>query len=72
MKDSWHSQGWKNLAAAVLMQALNDVSAGPLRRRIEAYNWVNGRTESIISFELCCGLLGLKPAAVRLSIHERA
>ena len=49
------------LATAVLIQALEDLTRGPKRRREEALNWMLGKTTEGFSFDFCCGLLGREP-----------
>ena len=51
----------RRLAAAVLIQALRDLTRGPKRRREEARSWMLGKTTGSLSFDLCCTLLGREP-----------
>ena len=51
----------RRLAAAVLIQALGDLTRGSKRERQEALNWMLGKTTGGFSFDFCCRLLGREP-----------
>lgn len=48
---------FRRLAAAVILQALDDLYKGSRRQRELAWSWLSGTSEDGLSFELCCKLL---------------
>ena len=48
---------YRKLAAAVILQALDDLYKGSTGQRELAWNWISGKSEDGLSFELCCKLL---------------
>ncbi len=64
-KDYETDRPMQRLAGAIMIQALQDASSGPRRHREEALDWIQGRTKSGFSFELCCSLLSRNPDDVR-------
>jgi len=63
-------QGLERLAAAVLIQALEDLTRGPRRYRQDALDWLLGKTSGGFSFELCCDLLGRDPKDVLYRVQR--
>jgi len=48
---------FRRLAAAVILQALDDLYKGSRRQRELAWNWLFGKSDDGLTFELCCKLL---------------
>jgi hypothetical protein len=69
--DSRDDAGLRRLAAAVLRQAVADVSQGSTSECRQTCAWLNGETDEGLSFDLCCRLLGCKPGDMRRRvIHD--
>lgn len=70
-KDAATDRALQRLAGAVLIQALQDASSGPRRYREEALEWFEGTTNSGMTFEFCCSLLGRVPDDVRSRLMKK-
>ena len=70
-KDAATDRALQRLAGAVLIQALQDASSGPRRYREEALEWFDGKTDSGMTFEFCCSLLGRVPDDVRNRLMKK-
>ena len=60
----------RRLAAAVLVQALQDASGGSRRSREDVWEWFNNRSQGQFTFEFCCSLLGRDPEGVRHRLQK--
>ncbi len=69
--DAATDRALQRLAGAVLIQALQDASSGPRRYREEALEWFEGKTDSGMTFEFCCSLLGRSPEDVRNRLMKK-
>ena len=67
-EDSESYRGYRRLAGAVLVQAIEDIRRGSGRVREDALRWVSESSESDISFSACCRSLGRDPGEVRRSL----
>ena len=70
LKESCDDRGLKSLAAAMLVQAFDDLGKGP-RGRAEVEDWLNGQRERTFSFDLCCKLLCRRPEDIRQRVFLR-
>jgi hypothetical protein len=66
-KDAATERALQRLAGAVLLHA----SSGPRRYREEALEWFGGKTDSGMTFEFCCSLLGRVPDDVRNRLMKK-
>jgi len=64
-------RGVHRLAAAVLVQAIEDVRSGSARKRSEALHWIEDPSEAQFSFVFCCRLLNRNPEQVRRFLREQ-
>jgi hypothetical protein len=55
----------------MLIQALEDASCGPRSCREDAIAWIQGKTTSGLTFDLCCTLLSRSPEDVRLRLMRQ-
>jgi hypothetical protein len=60
----------RRLAAAVLVQALQDASGGSRRSREDVWEWFDNRSRGQFTFEFCCSLLGRDPEDVRHQLQN--
>ena len=60
----------RRLAAAVLVQALQDASGGSRRSREDVWEWFDNRSQGQFTFEFCCSLLGRDPKNVRHQLQK--
>jgi hypothetical protein len=60
----------RRLAAAVLVQALQDASGGSRRSREDVWEWFDNRSQGQFTFEFCCSLLGRDPEDVRHRLQK--
>jgi hypothetical protein len=59
-------RGVYRLAAAVLLQAINDATSTSMGRRAGAIRWISNNQDGGYSFIYVCRALNRDPAAVRL------
>lgn len=67
--------GERRLALAVLEQAVSDATAQghnyrTAHLRHDAQDWLDGRTQSPLSAELLCGVLGIEHDVLRSQVQE--
>ena len=55
----------RRLAAAVLVQAIQDICSGTPRAYREAIDWVTQGTIGAVTFEMCCRYLDRDPETIR-------
>ncbi len=53
------------LAAAILVQAIEDIRSGSHNKRADAIRWVTDPTDRQFSFNFCCRVLSRNPEQVR-------
>ena len=66
------ARGVQRLAGAILVQAIQDLSCGAGRRKIDALHWVQDPGEDQFSFNFCCRMLNRKPRVLRRLLLEQS
>jgi hypothetical protein len=61
----------RRLAAAVMIQAMDDVFRGTMRERREALEWMRKGDAGQLTFELCCRIIDRDADTVRNHVLER-
>jgi hypothetical protein len=64
-EQDYHTRGYRRLAAAVLVQAIQDVHGGHSARRQGATEWFLAGEKGALSFKSCCEILGRDAEDVR-------
>jgi hypothetical protein len=59
------------LATAVLVQAMEDMCGGTMRKRREAIEWIRRRDVGEFTFDLCCHLIDRDPETVQRQAFAR-
>ena len=68
------NRGSRRLAAAILVQAIEDLLRGFPSAQREALNWIREGTSGVFTFQMCCSFLNRDPDTVRnrlLAEHEK-
>lgn len=65
-------EGFKRLAEASLVRAIDDAAGGSSRTADSAIRWLAGDTAGGLTFDRCCTLIGLTPAIVRSGLRRNS